>query len=212
MDTTKVSAVAGNRAGGESAVPPIFRKLLIDNAHTHTKLGQIQLLVNLESPNVTREQYLSVLKKMYGLYAVLEPKLEKAINWGEIGIDFNQRSRLVWLERDLQKFGISGESLSEIPLCSDVIELNTLSEVLGSMAVVEGSSAGATATAQKIANSNLKLGPENGAAFFNNYGEKKQEMRAAFAKVIAVQNINENEFLSGGKKAFDLFYTWLSSE
>ncbi len=211
MDLSRVLAAVGGRRIGKLFIPQIFRDLLKENAETHRKLGEIPLLMALEKKDVSREEYLAALKKMYGLYANLEPKLEKAINWQQIGIDFKGRRRLPWLERDLQKFGIGKDKLSDIPVCKEFPELRTLSEVLGFMAVIEGSTAGATATAQKLAYSNLQLGPHNGAEFFNNYGERRDEMRMYFARVVVAQKINTQEFLAGGKKAFDTFYNWLSS-
>ena len=210
MDLIKVLAAVGGKRIGALFIPQIFRDLLRENADTHRRLGEIPALKALENPNLTSEQYVAALKKMYGLYAVLEPKLESAVNWKQIGIDFNVRRRLPWLEKDLQKFGIAGEALSDIPVFKELPEFNTLSEVLGCMAVVEGSSAGATATAQKLAVSKLALGPDNGAQFFNNYGDARNEMRMSFGQAVKTANINEKEFLSGGKKAFDLFYSWLS--
>ena len=210
MDLSKVLTAVGGKRIGKLFIPSMFRDLLKENAETHRKLGELPLLVKLESVNVTREQYIDALKKFYGLYASLEPKLERAIDWNAIGINFNERKRLPILERDLQKFGISSGELHSIPICTKFPELSTLSEVLGCMAVIEGSTAGATATAQKLLVSNLRLGPNNGAEFFNNYGDKRNEMRASFAKVVTTQQVNKGEFLSGGKKAFDTFLSWLS--
>ena len=210
MDLSRVLAAGGRRIS-KLFIPQIFKDLLKQNAKTHERLGKIPLLIKLEDKNVTREQYINALKKMYGLYVTLEPKLEKAINWNEIGIDFNKRKKLPQLERDLQKFGIDRDKLSEIPICKELPELKTLSEILGCMAVIEGSTAGATATAQKLAISNLQLGPDNGAEFFNNYGDKRNEMRVSFANVVTTEEVNRSEFLTGGKKAFDTFYAWLSS-
>ena len=211
MNFTRVLAAIGGARVGRLFIPQIFKDLLRENSDTHRKLGEIPLLKALENTNVTREQYIAALKKMYGLYTALEPKLERAIDWSAIGIDFNERRRLPMLERDLQKFGIGSDKLHEIPVCAEVPELSTLSEVLGCMAVVEGSTAGATATAQKLAVSNLQLGPHNGAEFFNNYGDRRNEMRMSFARAVTAQQVNRDQFLSGGKKAFDTFYKWLSS-
>lgn len=205
-----VSAIGGQRVG-RLFIPEIFTTLLKENAETHRKLGEIPLLKNLENRNVTREQYTAALKKFYGLYASLEPTLERAINWGQLGINFNERRRLPLLIRDLEKFGVRGDMVSSIPVCTEVPEFKTLSEVLGCMAVVEGSTAGAAATAKKLVDSNLHLGPDNGAAFFNNYGDKRLEMRVSFANVVTALNVNKDEFLCGGRKAFDIFYNWLSS-
>ncbi len=211
MDFTRILSALGGRRIGRMFIPRIFKDLLQQNADTHRKLGEIPVLVALEKQNVTHEEYVAALEKMYGLYAALEPKLETAVNWGQLGVDFNERKRLPLLERDLQKFGIGKDKLNEIPVCTNLPELRTMSEVLGCMAVIEGSTAGAAATAQKLAVSNLKLGPHNGAEFFNNYGDKRNEMRMSFATAVTRQTLNKDEFLSGGKKAFDLFYTWLSN-
>ncbi len=196
--------------GDRFQMPGIFGKLLRENSETHDKLGELSLLTALSNPKVSREQYLAALKKMYGLYVVLEPMLEQSTNWGLFGIKFDERRKLPLLEKDLRCFGVLSDELTEIPVCEDLPQLDTLSKALGCMAVVEGSTAGATATAQKLAVSELGLKVDNGGAFFNNYGDKRNEMRANFARVVAQQNVNEVEFLSAGKETFETFYTWLS--
>ncbi|MBI3590781.1 MAG: biliverdin-producing heme oxygenase [Candidatus Melainabacteria bacterium] len=210
MDFSRILTAIGSKRIGKLFIPPMFKDLLKENAQTHKKLGEIPLLICLEDKNVTCEEYILALKKMYGLYAALEPMLEKSIDWNAIGIDFNQRKRLPMLERDLKKFGISSDKLGGIEVCKELPELLTLSEVLGFMAVIEGSTAGATATAEKLAASKLQLRPDNGAEFFNNYGDRRNEMRMNFAKAVTEQKVNRDEFLAGGKKAFDIFYAWLA--
>ncbi len=210
MDLTRVARAVGIGGIGKLFIPQVFKDLLKENAETHKKLGEIPLLKDLENKNVTREQYLAALERMYGLYAALEPTLERITDWKQIGINFDERRRLPLFEKDFQQFGISGDKLSDIPVCKESIELKTLSEILGFMAVVEGSTAGATATAEKLALSNLHLGPENGAAFFNNYGDRRSEMRMSFSRAVTACQVNSEEFLNGGKKAFDAFYNWLS--
>lgn len=211
MNVTELLTMAGKRLGvGKLFIPQMFKKLLIENSETHKKLGEIPLLTSLGELNVSREQYLAALKKMYGLYAALEPKLETSVNWHAIGIDFNKRKRLPLLEKDFRCFGVTDKEIAEILLCDKLPEMDSLSKVLGCMAVIEGSTAGATATAQKLAVSNLHLEAGNGAAFFNNYGDRRNEMRTTFAKVVSEQNVNEKEFLSAGKQMFDVFYYWLS--
>ena len=95
MNFPRVLAVIGGARVGRLFIPQIFKDLLRENAETHRKLGEIPLLKALENINVTREEYIVALKKMYGLYAALEPRLEKAIDWSTIGIDFNERRRLL---------------------------------------------------------------------------------------------------------------------
>ena len=210
MDLTKVLALVGGRRIGKLFIPKIFRTLLQQNSQTHKKLGELPILSGLEQPNVTQREYVAALKRTYGLYATLEPKLEAAFNWGSIGINFDVRRKLPMLERDLAKFGVTKDELSEIPTCQDLPDISTLSRALGCMAVIEGSTAGATATAKKLAVSNLKLTPDNGAEFYNNYQDRHNEMRIQFASVVQSQNVNEREFLSAGKDTFDTFYNWFS--
>ena len=97
MDLSRILAAVGGKRISKLFIPQMFKDLLKENIETHQKLGEIPLLRSLEDRNVTRESYISALKKMYGLYATLEPKLEKAIDWNAIGINFNERKRLPML-------------------------------------------------------------------------------------------------------------------
>ena len=211
MNLSRVLKAVNGRQVGRLFIPKIFRDLLKQNAETHRKLGELPLLKRLEEPNVTHSEYVAVLKRTYGLYATLEPKLEAAANWSVIGINFDERKKLPMLIRDLAKFGVTEHELAGIPTCQSLPDISTISRALGCMAVIEGSTAGATAAAKKLAVSNLKLTPESGAKFYNNYRDMRNEMRMQFASIVQTQNVNEIEFLAAGKDTFDTFYDWLAT-
>ena len=211
MNLPRILKAIGFGRIGKMFIPQIFRDLLKQNAETHKKLGELPLLKRLEQPDVTCDQYVAVLKKTYGLYVALEPHLEAAVKRHAIGINFDERRKLPMLERDLAKFGVSGDKLANIPTCQNLPDVCTLSKALGCMAVIEGSTAGATATAKKLACSNLKLTAANGAEFYNNYQDRHNEMRMQFAQVVQDKKVNEPEFLAAGKETFDTFYNWLAN-
>lgn len=211
MDTLKIiDALTGGRLK-KQFMPQLFIDLLQNNKEVHDNLGELPALKRLEQKNVTRDEYVAVLKKTYGLYATLEPALESSLNWGSIRINFDERRKLPWLERDLAKFGVTDQELAEIPRCETLPDLSTMSRALGCMAVIEGSTAGAQATALKLKRSQLKLTETNGAEFYNNYGDARNQMRKSFGEKALAQNPNRDEFLAGGKETFQLFYDWLAA-
>jgi heme oxygenase len=176
-----------------------------------TKVYHEQLEANafaraLMDGSLSRAAYGEMLQRFYGFYRPLEAQLQ---NVSIAGLDIHARLKTPLLERDLRALGCYDETL---PLCPDVPVINSTARALGCMYVLEG----ATLGGQLIARQLRKLGttPENGAAFFNSYGENVGEMWKAFAAVTnayAVANGHEDEMTAAACETFIAFERWLTA-
>jgi heme oxygenase len=144
-----------------------------------TELHQeIEARFNLPSRTADRERYAELLLKMLGFHELLERQFAEA-GLESAAIDFAPRRKRQWLVDDLHMLGISDAVIADAPRCSLLAPPRSIAEAVGRLYVVEGSTLGGKHIAQSL-KQRLNLSADNGARFFNSYGDSLGQMWRSF--------------------------------
>jgi len=127
----------------------ISERLRNETAHHHEAIENAKRFSRLGEPDFTLEEYQQILERFYGFYQPLELAFRKHAQVME-ALDYENRFKLPLLTKDLKHFGHTNETLSSIPQCDYVPELETLPQVLGCMYVMEGSTHGSQFIAKRL--------------------------------------------------------------
>ena len=117
------------------------------------------------------------------------------------------------LERDLKNLNGEDFDPSSLVLCRDLPALDSFAQVIGCLYVLEGATLGGQIIGRHL-RQNLNLSPENGAAVFNNYGERVWQMWKAFSAMANEQaEILKavKEIIASAVNTFTKFDTWLGA-
>lgn len=126
--------------------------------------------------------YRSFLEDFYGFVRPLEAAMAR-LDLGAIGIDFNARRKLPWIEADLKDLGHTAESLEALPKFTGTPALSDPVEALGALYVLEGSSLGRQVMLSKI-RARLGAGYGVSARFFSGYGPETAVMWQSFVAIL----------------------------
>lgn len=179
--------------------------LKTQTAGQHTALeAQMDLSRHFSS----EQNYRHLLIGFYRVYAPLEDRLEKAVNWQERGWDFEGRKKTPWLEDDLLALGMIHEEIKALPLTKDLPEITSLAEALGCLYVLEGSTLGGQFIT-KVLQRNLPITASAGGRFFAGYQEQTMPQWREFgqwAETQATLDPNlESRAVVAAQQTFDSF-------
>lgn len=152
--------------------------------------------------------YADLLKLMYGFYKPLQDSFFPLVSHGAGGTDFSLRiSELII--NDLHHVDPGPDH--EIPLCSNIPEINTIASSMGAMYVTEGSTLGGKIITKMISRQ-LNISPVHGFSFFNAYGDETLAKWEKFKEILNMpRSDNERiEMISTAKKTFSAFKIWIS--
>lgn len=158
------------------------------------------------------EFYESLLRKFYGMYAVVEPPTRKYHEWQEIGVDMTQRAKLPALIQDLQALGLSQQEIESLPHYSGDAQVTSFAGALGSAYVMEGSTLGGQIISRHLTKE-LGLQKETGLAFFGSYGEDVGPMWREFTSGLNAYQAPETEkeeVIASAVATFRAFDRWFS--
>lgn len=195
---TRVTAVA--------PPPGILERIKQETLPQHKRLERAFRILD---PDLTREAYRHWLERLYGLHAGLEAAIDP---WaGALDIDWESRRKSPWLRRDLLSLGRFEAELYGIPICDTLPELDGLGRVFGVLYVLEGSTLGGRLIAQ-VLEKRLGLTADNGAMFFNAYGDQLmprwQNFRARLSAAATTQVV-EQQMIGAARETFEAFEHWL---
>jgi heme oxygenase len=132
---------------------------------TRLEHEHLEYRLDLLHDNVTGERYDALLQGFYGFYAPLEIRLLQRPEWHALQFEATQRRKVPLLRRDLQSRGLSLQQIDSLPVCSTLPDVSTLTQTLGCLYVLEGSTLGGQILARHFARV-LDIDAEHGAAFF----------------------------------------------
>lgn len=135
----------------------------------------IEALLQLERATLQREHYARVLTGFAAFVPAWEARLRPRLP-AELRGWFEQRSRAPMLTRDLAALGVQPFPMSD-PVAA--LALDDEGAVFGSLYVLEGSALGGQLIARQV-RERWGLGADNGAAYFNGWGERTGAMWAEF--------------------------------
>jgi heme oxygenase len=138
--------------------------------------NKLRLLVKDE---ISITQYAAVIEKFYGVYRPIEKGLSSIDDWGDPEFNLHRRLKLPLLVKDLSFLSVEPEAIERLPRCEDIPDLKTVSEALGCLYVLEGSTLGGRVITGHLRRS-LQLDENRGCAFFSSYGEGVGQMWSSF--------------------------------
>lgn len=159
----------------------------------------------LMRPDLSRDGYVAVLKRLYGLIAAWEILADQrfAGTLREVALS---RHRLPLLRDDLQFFGISPDQRAQ----PQIAIFDGIAELLGAMYVMEGSRLGGQLIARHVSKV-LRLEDSRGCSFFNGSGATTGEQWKNFLEILRTQidDCDSDRAILGAKKMFRTFGNWM---
>lgn len=165
---------------------------------SHRKLEE--KLSFLLEPDLTFSHYLNLLIKLFGFYAPLEEqfeKIEKSPRFNFPGFDPLPRRKTPLLHKDLTALGLAVKELNSLPRCPALPPVNTPSQMLGCMYVLEGATLGGQIIQRQLKLS-LDIDSDTGAAFFNSYGPAVGPMWQSFSRLLEAYSPEDQRTGAGG--------------
>lgn len=179
-----------------------------NTAASHQKLEDSELSKAILLPDVTLADYQTYLVKMYGVTKACEDSVFPVIE--EVVPDLDQRYKSLHILEDLAKTGYSEEKLSSIPVFD--CPFSTVSEALGFMYVIEGSTLGGRVLFKHI-HQTLGLTSENGASYFWGYGPQTGILWKSFIAALtgfAVEKDESEKIIESAVQTFANIDNWLN--
>ncbi|MDQ3230869.1 MAG: biliverdin-producing heme oxygenase [Pseudobdellovibrionaceae bacterium] len=188
----------------------ILNRLRLETSPHHERLDHHPLMVQLMSPQVSRQHYQHIIGKFFGFYQVLEPLLARRTMWPDLGIDFSERLKTPWILQDLTYLDVPIARLAHAPTPD---WLQDDASALGAFYVLEGSTLGGQVIARHVTDT-LHLNPEQGLAFFSSYGAQVGQRWKETRK--ALMQFSENSgaddvMIQAAKNSFLDLTTWLDT-
>ena len=174
-------------------------------ASTSEEHQSVEDCLPLMRPDLKRDEYVAVLKRLYGFVAAWEMLTNKRFV-GPLRTEALSRQRLPLLRDDLQFLGTSPDQNAhpQLPIFDGDAEL------LGAMYVMEGSRLGGQLIARHVRKT-LRLDNSRGCSFFEGSGVKTGEQWKDFVEILRVQidDSDSERAILGAKKMFRSFDQWM---
>jgi len=167
----------------------------------HENVEKGTLLTRVLCEDFSASEYQTLLQKFYEIYHALETKLQTLPELSEVIEDLPSRLKTGSLKKDLQ---------AQLPLPPQALKLDSekwnLSQALGVMYVLEGSTLGGQIIQRK-----LKQNPNLSGQSFHFYGHYGDQVGTYWKKFLAVlekcsqeKEINPRESLQSARSVFQL--------
>ena len=134
----------------------------------HSQIDQTTLMVNLVKPTLTRELYLQCLVKLAEVHIPVEAAISSFFATHATTFNWKEREKAALLLADVAL--LTGKAADSVPAVK-IPPITDLPTLAGYLYVVEGSTLGGSYIAANL-DKTLHIGPNNGGAFFNVYGDR----------------------------------------
>lgn len=138
--------------------------------------------VDFDGRLVSLDAYRGFLEDFYRFVGPVEAGMTR-LDLESLGIDFPARSKLAWIEADLEDLGHTRASLETLPRFHGAPALADPLDALGAMYVLEGSSLGRQVMFGKLT-PRLNIRPGWAGRFFNGYGKNTGRMWQSFVAIL----------------------------
>lgn len=165
--------------------------------------------LSLFRPDFSVEQYITLLKRYFGFYNPLEQRL-RAPTWSSANQLQELRWKTEWLREDLRYFGLEADRLEALPVCDQLPPVDTVSNRLGCLYVLEGSTIGGQFIVRHLQRQ-FGLAKDRGATFFHGYGVNTSEMWDRFCALLD-QHANpssDDAVIASALVTFRSLHRWL---
>ncbi len=179
----------------------ILERLKTETSDAHDRVEALAASDRIMNGSLTPEEYQQLILRNYVLHAAYEPMLDEAIaRNGMDELNYAERKKLSFLERDLQEMGLAIPEVDFAPSFAAA----TPEEVFGSMYVMEGSTLGGSVIRRRL----VSLPEFAGLPFhfYGCYGDRTGPMWNAFKTVVAerVQTADQEQAtVNAAIKTFD---------
>lgn len=182
-------------------------------ARTRALHVQTEAAVALPQRLATRDSYISLLVRMFGFYAPLEPRMPPIVGAQDLGLDLHGREKTSLLEADLTALGLNRDEVAAIPRCSRLPQIGVVADVFGCLYVLEGSTLGGQFIRREV-QQRLGFTANDGCAFFAGYQDRTGEAWKQFGDALtrySVQHPDEQEqIVSTAAETFQRFEEWVA--
>ncbi len=143
---------------------------------------RLEAEVDFDGRLTSLDAYRSFLEDFLRFFRPVEAVLS-ALDLKKLGIDYQSRRKLSWIEADLKDLGHTDESLENLPKFEGAPRIADPVSALGAMYVMEGSSLGRQVMLGKLG-SRLNISPDWAGHFFSGYGKQTGAMWHSFVNVL----------------------------
>jgi heme oxygenase len=182
---------------------PLLDRLRRETASHHEALED---RLDLLRPEMTIEEYRTLLEAFYGFYLPWETRVADEID--RLLPRFSEeRRKTPLLEHDLRFFGCD---LQSIPQCSTLPDTDSVSGVLGSLYVLEGATLGGQILSRHFSR-HFHLSPADGCSFFSSYRDSVGQRWKAFCDRLVLYSSAEMDplIVRAAVETFRLLGGWL---
>lgn len=175
-------------------------RLRAETADSHQRLEESLDLFTKVAERGSRRR---LVERFHGLHAGAEQALAPWLAAID-GLEFDDRSRLPHLRRDLKTLGVSGEAA----ICPVATPADA-AEALGLFYVLEGSTLGGHMIGKQLARDGVD---DEGLTFLNPYGAAVGERWRAFMTVLERETASASDrdaAVAGARRGFALVTDWL---
>jgi heme oxygenase len=128
--------------------------------------------------------YTALLQKLFGFYKPLEERIAVLPDWHNLPVDLGRRQKAPLLAKDLLWLKVTQPQLSRLPQCKRLPQVNSITEALGCLYVLEGATLGGQIIGRHL-KKNLALDEDRGCAFFHSYGDDVGLMWKSFRETLS---------------------------
>jgi len=175
------------------------------HAHSGLEKKLVSHIRNISHVN----DYIRLLRLMYGYYKPLQDKLEPFVAENNISNHFTVRN-VEHIINDIE--ALQPETGTAIPLCDRTPHITSHASSLGALYVTEGSTLGGRVITQMITKK-LSIPPDRGFSFFNSYGEETPAMWQKFKSIInhPREADEQTEMMDTAIETFSTFKDWIET-
>ena len=187
----------------------ILERLRDETQHLHKALEN-DLPVMRADLQLT--DYRRLLARFYGFYVPVDAALARVPGLESILPDWPQRRKIDSLVKDLGALGCMSHEIADLPLCVQLPAIPGVTEALGCLYVLEGSTLGGQIIGRHL-EAALHLGIDNGASFFRSYGDRVGPMWKTFQEVLRSRDPAEHErLIDAASETFQSIHGWLKED
>jgi len=157
--------------------------------------------------------YIVLLQKLFGFYKPLEKRIAALPDWHNLPVDLERRQKAPLLARDLLWLKGTQPQLSQLPRCTHLPEVKSITEALGCLYVLEGATLGGQIISRHL-KKNLALEGGRGCAFFCSYGDEVGLMWKSFRETLSAHcskqtTTEEEQLITSACETFVSLDSWL---
>ncbi|HEX8546268.1 MAG TPA: biliverdin-producing heme oxygenase [Cytophagaceae bacterium] len=186
----------------------ILDRLKNDTVYNHKLLESNVLLSTLMTDQLTVDIYKKILSKFFTYFLPIEEKITPFLQDNAFIPDFTRRRKAILLTDDLHHYKIAENTLE---FCQLLPEIKNVSQAMGALYVLEGSSLGGRFISKKV-NETIGATPEGGAKFYHGYGAETGSYWKKFCEYLLsyASNVSDqSEIVETANSTFLKLNSWL---